>query len=92
VARFDVDGRIRSSRVTEVLSRLVSERGAPLLLRSDNGPEFVSKALLSWIAAQGVGTALIVPGKLTPHQRAEVLRRRSDGETLSQIARCMPSA
>ncbi len=27
------------------------------------GSEFVSKALLSWIAAQGIGTALIEPGK-----------------------------
>ena len=60
---IDVDGRIRSPRVIEVLSRLVSERGAPNLLRSDNGPEFVSKKLLSWIAAQGIGTALIEPGK-----------------------------
>ncbi len=60
---IDVDGRIRSPRVIEVLSRLVSERGAPAFLRSDNGPEFVSKALLSWIVAQGIGTALIEPGK-----------------------------
>jgi putative transposase len=60
---IDVDGRIRSARVIDVLSRLISARGAPRLLRSDNGPEFVSKALLSWIAAQGIGTALIEPGK-----------------------------
>jgi len=60
---IDVDGRIRSPRVIEVLSRLVSECDAPILLRSDNGPEFVSKALLSWIAAHGIGTALIEPGK-----------------------------
>ena len=33
---IDVDGRIRSPRVIEVLSRLVSERGAPILLRSNN--------------------------------------------------------
>ncbi len=33
---IEVDGRIRSGRVIEVLSRLVSERGAPLYLRSDN--------------------------------------------------------
>ena len=45
---IDVDGHIRSARVIEVLSRLVSTRGAPTFLRSDNGPEFVSKALLSW--------------------------------------------
>jgi hypothetical protein len=54
-----VDGRIRSPRVIEVLARLVSARGAPAFLRSDNGPEFVSKAILSWIVAQGIGTALI---------------------------------
>jgi len=41
---IEVDGRIRSPRVIDVLSRLVSERGAPLYLRSDNGPEFVSRA------------------------------------------------
>ena len=60
---IDVDGHIRSARVIEVLSRLVSTRGAPTFLRSDNGPEFVSKALLSWIVAHGIGTALIEPGK-----------------------------
>ena len=46
---IDVGARIRSGRVIEVLSRLVSERGAPVFLRSDNGPEFVSRALLKWI-------------------------------------------
>ena len=60
---IEVDGRIRSGRVIEVLSRLASERGAPLYLRSDNGPEFVSRALLKWIVAQGIETALIDPGK-----------------------------
>jgi putative transposase len=60
---IDVDGRIRSPRVIEVMSRLVSERGTPAYLRSDNGPEFVSKALLSWIVEQGIGTALIEPGE-----------------------------
>jgi putative transposase len=57
-----VDGRIRSPRVIEVLARLVSERDAPAFLRSDNGPEFVSKAILSFIV-EGISTALIEPGK-----------------------------
>jgi putative transposase len=60
---IDVDGRIRSPRVIDVLSRLISARGAPAFLRSDNGPEFVSKALLSWIVAQGIAMALIELGK-----------------------------
>ena len=41
----------------------MSERGAPNYLRSDNGPEFVSRALLTWIASQDITTALIEPGK-----------------------------
>ena len=45
---IEVDGRICSAQVINVLARLVSERGAPLYLRSDNGPEFVSRALLTW--------------------------------------------
>ena len=60
---IDVAGSIRSKRVIEVLSRLVSVHGAPLFLRSDNGPEFVSHAILDWIAQSGIGTALIDPGK-----------------------------
>lgn len=60
---IEVDGRIRSGRVIEVLSRLVCERGAPRILRSDNGPEFIARALLQWIVDQGVETALIDPGK-----------------------------
>ncbi len=60
---IDVAGSIRSKRVIEVLSRLVSVHGAPLFLRSDNGPEFVSRAILQWIADSGIGTALNDPGK-----------------------------
>jgi len=60
---IEVDGRIRSQRVIEVLARLISTRGAPLYLRSDNGPEFVARALLKWVVEQGIKTALIDPGK-----------------------------
>ncbi len=60
---IDVAGGIRSARVIEVLSRLVSERGAPSYMRSDNGPEFVSQAILKWILDSKIGSALIDPGK-----------------------------
>ena len=80
---IDVDGRIRSPRVIEVLSRLVSARGAPSFLRSDNGPEFVSKALLSWIVAQGIDTALIEPGKPWQNGVAESFNGKFRDECLS---------
>lgn len=60
---IDVAGGIRSGRVIEVLSRLISHHGAPRYLRSDNGPEFVSKALLRWLLAANIDTALSDPGK-----------------------------
>ena len=60
---IDVAGSIRSGRVVDVLSRLVSVHGAPRYLRSDNGPEFVSKAILNWVTKEGIDTAFIDPGK-----------------------------
>jgi putative transposase len=60
---IDVAGSIRSRRVIEVLTRLVSLHGAPRYVRSDNGPEFVSRAILRWITESGIDTALIDPGK-----------------------------
>lgn len=60
---IDVASSIRSGRVVEVLSRLVSHHGAPQIMRSDNGPEFVSKAILEWIAREKIDIAHIDPGK-----------------------------
>ena len=60
---IDVAGSIRSSRVIDVLSRLISQHGAPRYIRSDNGPEFVSAALLAWAVSQQIETAFIDPGK-----------------------------
>jgi len=60
---IDVSGAIRSGRVIDVLSRLMRVHGAPRYLRSDNGPEFVSKALLEWAIKESLQLALIEPGK-----------------------------
>ena len=65
---IDVAGGIRSKRVIEVLERLIAIHGTPMYLRSDNGPEFVSRAILKWLADSGIAAALIDPGK--PWQNA----------------------
>jgi len=49
--------------VIEVLTRLVSVHGAPRYLRSDNGPEFVARAILRWLQTAQIETAFIDPGK-----------------------------
>lgn len=60
---INVDGAIRSSQVIEVLSKLIRTHGVPKYLRSDNGPEFVSRALLQWANKESLQIALIDPGK-----------------------------
>ena len=60
---IDVAGSIRSGRVIEVLAKLVSLHGAPKYLRSDNGPEFVSRAILRWLSSANIETIAIDPGK-----------------------------
>jgi putative transposase len=80
---IDVAGSIRSARVIEVLSQLVSVHGAPRILRSDNGPEFVSKALLKWALSQNLDTALIDPGKPWQNGTAESFNGKFRDECLS---------
>ena len=60
---IDVAGSIRSRRVIDVLSQLISVHGAPRYLRSDNGPEFVSLALLKWAKDERLESVLSDPGK-----------------------------
>lgn len=62
---------------------LVSERAAPVYLRSDNGPEFVSRALMKWIVAQGIETALIDPGKPWQNGSTESFNGKFRDECLS---------
>jgi putative transposase len=80
---IDVAGSIRSRRVIDVLSRLVAERGPPKVLRSDNGPEFVSRALLKWIADAGIESALIEPGKPWQNGTCESFNGKFRDECLS---------
>jgi transposase InsO family protein len=64
--RHSMSGR----QVVELLDRVRIERGLPRVIRSDNGKEFTSKAMLSWAIERGVDLRLIEPGK--PNQNAYV--------------------
>jgi len=88
-----VAGGIRSKKVIEVLAQLVSVRGAPRHLRSDNGPEFVSHALLRWVLDEGIETALIDPGKPWQNGIDESFNGRFRDECLSmEYFRCRAEA
>lgn len=80
---IDVAGSIRSTRVMEVLARLMSHHGAPAYLRSDSGPEFVSRAILQWLTDARIETAIIDPGKPWQNGTNESLNGKFRDECLS---------
>lgn len=80
---IDVAGSIRSGRVVEVLSKLVSIHGAPRHLRSDNGPEFVATAIIKWAVELGIDTAHIAPGKPWENGTEESFNGKFRDECLS---------
>jgi len=80
---IDVAGSIRSGRVIEVLSKLVSVHGSPQYLRSDNGPEFVSRAVLRWLLQANIDTAHIDPGKPWQNGNNESFNGKFRDECLS---------
>ena len=57
-----IDRKLNSTAVIYVLTDLFILRGAPGHVRSDNGPEFIAKAVRDWIDAVGAKTAFIEPG------------------------------
>ena len=61
---------IGGRRVVEVLQRLVEARGTPKMLITDNGPEFVGRALDAWTYAHGIRLHFIEPAK--PNQNAYI--------------------
>jgi putative transposase len=57
-----IQRQLKAVDVIDVLSDLFILRGVPEPIRSDNGAEFVAKAVQDWIAAVGTKTADIAPG------------------------------
>ncbi len=57
-----VGRKFKAADVIDVLSDLFILRGTPGHVRSDNGPEFVAKAVREWITAVGAKCAFIEPG------------------------------
>ena len=53
---LETERSITAENVVETLARLFTERGTPSSIRSDNGPEFIAKAVMRWLAASGVET------------------------------------
>ena len=54
--------RLTSHNVVEVLTDLFIERGVPVQISSDNGPEFIAKRVREWLVKLQVHPWFIEPG------------------------------
>ena len=66
----------------DVLADLFIMRGVPAFIRSDNGPEFVAKAIQAWINAVRSKTADILPGSPWENEYCESFNARFRDELL----------
>lgn len=80
---LEVKRSMTSGDVIEILDQLVAQRGAPEFIRSDNGPEFVAKAVKEWIAQKGFKTLFIKPGSPWQNCYSESFNARFRDEFLN---------
>ena len=78
-----VSRKLKSIDVIDVLSDLFVLRGVPEHVRSDNGPEFIAKAVQTWISAVGARTASIAPGSPWENGFVESFNARFRDELLN---------
>ena len=81
---LEMERSITSEEVIDTLRRLFIERGAPKYIRSDNGPEFVARAVKRWLAISGVGTLYIEPGSPWENAYSETFISRLRDELLNR--------
>ena len=63
VLAIEIDTSLSSKRVIRTLERIIEQRGMPVTIRTDNGPEFTSKDLELWSLEKGINIQFIQPGK-----------------------------
>jgi len=81
---LDVARSIKAADVIETLRQLFAVRGAPRLIRSDNGPEFVAQAVRDWLFESGVETLYIAPGSPWENGYCESFNSRLRDELLDR--------
>jgi len=80
----EVRRSFKATDVLDVLGELMLIRGAPGHIRSDNGPEFIAKAIQRFLAQTSVETLYIEPGAPWQNGYAESFNSRLRAELLSQ--------
>lgn len=80
----EVGVSITGERVKQVLQKVCLEKGFPKMLRSDNGSEFIGRAVNKWLAENGIKPLFIEPGKPWQNGTGESFNGKLRDELLSR--------
>jgi putative transposase len=83
---IEVQRSITAEDVVRTLAALFERRGEPSFIRSDNGPEFIAKAVKHWLEVSGVKTLYIEPGSPWENAYSETFISRFGDELLKREA------
>ena len=79
------DTSLSGTRVVRELDAVISRRGRPGTIVSDNGTEFTSTAILSWCQSTGIDWHYIAPGKPMQNGFIESFNGRFRDEFLNEV-------
>lgn len=81
----EIEFTLPSVRVIPALEQIIEWRGKPLVIRCDNGAEYLSDAITQWSARQGITLNHIQPGKPQQNVYVNVSTERCDTNSCLNI-------
>ena len=69
---IDIDLSLPPERVIRSLDQIIEWRGKPEVIRSDNGPEYISGAFIAWAERRGIRLDHIQPGNPATRSRTPI--------------------
>lgn len=79
-----VSSSFPSTEVIKQLEAIIKKRGAPKYIKLDNGPEYISKAIISWAIEKNINLSYIRPGKPFENGHMESFNGKFRKEFLNQ--------
>jgi len=77
---LEVERRMTAKDVVAILTWLEAKHGAPGAIRSDNGPEFIARAIERWLETRKVAPLYIAPGSPWENGYSESFNSRMKAE------------
>ncbi|AKJ27304.1 transposase [Caldimonas brevitalea] len=81
---IEVGQSLKGEDVVRVLSTIVTDRGLPQTIKTDNGSEFISKAMDKWAYERSIELDFSRPGKPTDNANVESFNGRLRQECLNE--------